>query len=125
MSADLCAGMSQEDWDCIVKQGYTFTIIQAISGGYGINPNLATCVSRAWAAGMAHVDLYAFMCNQCYNNNPPSTLLNELVSTAKNQGIKYGQIWIDVGMILVNYARSSNHEAYFQQSNAAIVGVET
>lgn len=40
LSADLCGSMSDSDWSCLVKEGYTFAIVQAWSGGYGLNPHL-------------------------------------------------------------------------------------
>jgi len=96
MSSDICSSMQQSDWDCLVQSGYTFAIIQAFSGGYGQNPNIASCVSMAWAAGMNHVDMYMFMCPQCSGNSPPASAVQQLISTASSQGIQYGQIWFDV-----------------------------
>jgi len=96
MSADDCSAMSESDWSCLVEHGYTFATVQAWSGGYGLNPNLAECVSDAWDAGMTSVDLYMFLCPQCSGNNPPSGAVNSLIQTVQSQGIQYGKLWFDV-----------------------------
>jgi len=86
MSQELCAAMTQYDWDCLVNQGYEFAIIQTWQGGYEFGGSIATCVNQAWAAGMSHVDVYAFMCPNCYGNYPPGNAVSSIISDLQNAG---------------------------------------
>jgi len=86
-----CTGI---DFSCLVKNGYEFAIIQVWAGGYGVNGNIGTCVNRAWAAGMKHVDIYAFMCPNCAGNNPPTSAMATIKSHMS--GVRFGMLWLDV-----------------------------
>lgn len=44
---------------CLVQHGYSFAIIEAWQGGWGLTTNIGANVRAALAAGMAHVDVYA------------------------------------------------------------------
>jgi len=91
ISAPGCSGI---DWGCLYNNGYRFAIIQAWAGGYQINPNIGSCVDAAWKAGFAHVDVHAFMCNQCSGNNPPNSGIQTIKDTLS--GHKFGMLWFDV-----------------------------
>eukprot|EP01116_Phalansterium_solitarium_P010459 TRINITY_DN2524_c0_g1_i1.p1 TRINITY_DN2524_c0_g1~~TRINITY_DN2524_c0_g1_i1.p1 ORF type:complete len:261 (-),score=86.33 TRINITY_DN2524_c0_g1_i1:64-846(-) len=95
MSADICQSMAPSDWPCIVNQGYTFAIIQGWSGGYGYNSGLSDCVANAWAAGMAHVDVYVFFCPNCDGCSDPAGTIQTMVNNMAGQNIKYGMLWFD------------------------------
>jgi len=95
MSSGICQGMALSDWQCIVNAGYSFAIIQGWQGGYGYNSGLATCVSNAWAAGMAHVDVYLFDCPNCDGTGNPAATVQTMVNNMANQNIKYGMLWFD------------------------------
>jgi hypothetical protein len=53
-------------------------------------------VADAWNAGLAHVDVYAFMCPNCAGNNPPSSAVSSIVNYLSSHGVRYGQLWFDV-----------------------------
>eukprot|EP01120_Amphizonella_sp_Union-15-10_P009730 TRINITY_DN3752_c0_g1_i3.p1 TRINITY_DN3752_c0_g1~~TRINITY_DN3752_c0_g1_i3.p1 ORF type:complete len:210 (-),score=27.08 TRINITY_DN3752_c0_g1_i3:18-647(-) len=73
-----------------------FAIIQAWDGDYQQSQYIAQCVANAWAAGMQHVDVYAFMCPNCGGNNPPSTAIRSLINSLSSQNVKYGMLWFDI-----------------------------
>jgi hypothetical protein len=80
-------------WSCMHTQGnYTFAVIEGWRGGYQLSP-VAGSVANAWNAGFSHVDVYAFMCNQC-NNGPQSA--RALVNYLSTNNVRYGMIWLDV-----------------------------
>ncbi len=107
MSGADCNGMNQADWDCLTKSGYSFAIIQAWEGGYQYTSHIgifktsfifltkskATCVSQSRTAGMAHTDVYAFMCPQCSGNGSPTGAVETIVNNLHNQGVSYGMLW--------------------------------
>jgi hypothetical protein len=66
-----------------------------------------TQVARAWAAGYQHVDVYAFMCNQCDGNGPGA--VQELVQYLQSNQVTFGQIWCAMGMLASCNAPTSPH----------------
>ena len=56
--------VSASTFSCMKNAGFDFAIIQVVDGG-SINTNCPYTVSQAWAGGMAHVDIYAFLCPYC------------------------------------------------------------
>lgn len=104
MSAGICQAMSLGDFQCLVGAGFDFAIIQAWEGGYDFNGGIATCVNNAWAAGMAHVDVYAFLCPNCAYNYPASSAVSSLIQQLNGVGLQgggtgqgyFGMLWFDV-----------------------------
>jgi len=90
MSSPGCQGMTLQNWECLVKNDYHFAIIQTWQGGYKYNPKIAQCVNDAKKAGMAHVDVYAFMCPNCAGNNPPQTAVKEIVDNLRAAKVPFG-----------------------------------
>jgi len=86
--------MDLSDWQCLANSGYNFAVIQAWSGGYGLNSDIGTCISNAYQAGFAHVDVYGFFCPNCDGNNPPNDAISQIVSAVDGTG--YGMLWVDV-----------------------------
>eukprot|EP01103_Thecamoeba_quadrilineata_P006338 TRINITY_DN16063_c0_g1_i1.p1 TRINITY_DN16063_c0_g1~~TRINITY_DN16063_c0_g1_i1.p1 ORF type:complete len:118 (+),score=15.20 TRINITY_DN16063_c0_g1_i1:35-388(+) len=94
ISAGICEeGVSQEIWNCLAQQGLSFASIQVWEGGYEVNQNIGGCVGGAWAAGFSHVDVYAFLCPNCYGNNPPNYALSEIRNTLTSEGVNFGMLW--------------------------------
>jgi hypothetical protein len=118
MSSDICGSMSQYDWDCFVNAGYSFAIIQTWQGGYGFDSNIANCVNDAWAAGMAHVDVYAFLCPNCNYNYPASSAINSLLSSLNNAGLTpgsdFGMLWFDVEQCSGCWNDADSNAAFLQ-----------
>eukprot|EP01121_Diplochlamys_sp_Union-15-3_P006484 TRINITY_DN1697_c0_g1_i1.p1 TRINITY_DN1697_c0_g1~~TRINITY_DN1697_c0_g1_i1.p1 ORF type:complete len:222 (+),score=39.59 TRINITY_DN1697_c0_g1_i1:56-721(+) len=121
MSQAQCASATLSDWQCIVKSGYTFAIIEAWDGGYGQNPNIASCVANAWAAGMNHVDVYVFICPNCGGNNPASSAISGLISSLSSQGVNYGMMWFDIEQCSGCWNDAASNVAFIQDGvNAAV-----
>lgn len=94
VSGTICEAMTIGDFQCLNGQGYSFGIIQTWMGGYGFNPSVGGCVSDAWKAGFAHVDVYIFMCPNCEGNGDPAAVVNTAVDNLK--GVNYGMMWFDI-----------------------------
>lgn len=62
-------------------------------GGYEINTSIKKCTDHAWKAGLAHVDVYAFMCPECTGNNPPKSAVDRLVDYLHREDVKFGMLW--------------------------------
>jgi len=96
ISSATCQTITLSDWQCLIRNGYTFAIIETFDGGYQMNNNIAQCVGNAWRAGMKHVDVYAFLCPNCNGNTPASSAVNRIISTLKSEGVQYGMFWFDI-----------------------------
>eukprot|EP01090_Pellita_catalonica_P014981 TRINITY_DN393_c0_g1_i1.p1 TRINITY_DN393_c0_g1~~TRINITY_DN393_c0_g1_i1.p1 ORF type:complete len:234 (-),score=24.17 TRINITY_DN393_c0_g1_i1:78-779(-) len=95
ISSPISKSIDQSHWDCLKSHGnYLYAIIQGYQGGYGLNTFIDTAVARAWAGGMEHVDVYAFMCKNCYKNGPSA--VKELVDFLAAHHVKHGMIWLDI-----------------------------
>jgi len=96
ISRDTCnsIGGSGSVWSCLISNGISFAVVEAWNGGFGYGSNTAACVSGAWNAGFAHVDVYAFMCNQC--NNDPKQSISTLVQDLQADSVQFGTLWMDV-----------------------------
>ena len=123
ISSGISQTISQSGWSCLRTQGnYTFAIIEVRlclsiihcylvvcvilfplclifllkgwQGGYGQNTFLSTAVARAWAGGMQHVDVYAFMCPRCSGNGVSG--VQSLVNYLRTNGVRFGMIWMDI-----------------------------
>jgi len=90
------ASCSSVDFGCLMNDGYVFSIIETWNGGYGYNNEIQTCVENAWNAGMYHVDVYVFMCPQCYGNSDAASVVNTVYNNLNNAGVQYGMLWFDV-----------------------------
>jgi len=89
------AGLS--NFQCWVRNGFTFAIIQVWVGGiYHPNPKTAQVVADAWAAGMDAVDVYVWMCPNCQDNNPPESVADKIKAYLVDNKVKYGMLWFDV-----------------------------
>lgn len=91
-----CNKLSLGDWQCMVNNGKSFAIVEAYDGGYHYGESVASCVGNAWAAGMAHVDIYGFFCPNCNGNNPCGSAVNSMLDSLSSQGVRYGGVWLDV-----------------------------
>jgi hypothetical protein len=84
------------NYDCLASSNRLFGIIQTWSGGLGYNNDIKTCTDAAWSAGMNHVDVYLYICNNCYGNSDPSSVVSQVYNNLKNQGVQYGMFWFDI-----------------------------
>jgi len=90
---DISTLVSTSNFGCLKSNGYTFAIMRCYRSTGSVDPNCAGSVTNAWAAGLAHVDVYLFPCFSCGN---PAGQVSTLVTYLKNNNVKYGQLWLDI-----------------------------
>jgi len=84
---------SQDTFNCLAENGKEFLIVQIWEGGYGINSDFVGNWQKAKAAGIQYVDGYAFVCNNC-DNNDPENVCSSIRQTLPD-GFD-GMIWLDI-----------------------------
>ncbi len=80
-------------FQCMKKEGNEFMIIQAWGGSHMINPYYVQNYKNAKAAGISQIDIYAFACNNCSNNQPQTVIT--AIKASLPAGFD-GTLWIDV-----------------------------
>jgi len=95
-SAQIGEGLNSGDFTCLKSNGMDFAVIQTWQGGYQWNSAIAANVEDAWKAGLAHVDVYIFMCPNCEANSNGADVVKTVVDGLSSKGVKYGMIWFDV-----------------------------
>eukprot|EP01122_Echinamoeba_exundans_P015517 TRINITY_DN7393_c0_g1_i1.p1 TRINITY_DN7393_c0_g1~~TRINITY_DN7393_c0_g1_i1.p1 ORF type:complete len:228 (-),score=33.66 TRINITY_DN7393_c0_g1_i1:83-766(-) len=117
-------GANPSTWSCLKNNGYSFAIIQAWEGGYQFTANLNACVKQAWAAGMAHVDVYMFICPNCRNNNPENAVAT-VVNSLRGNGTNFGMLWFDVEQCTGCWNDNASNQQFLQRAinQAAKMGV--
>ncbi|ELR23388.1 Lysozyme, putative [Acanthamoeba castellanii str. Neff] len=118
-----CASITPAQWRCLREQeGFSFAIIEAWNGGFQLNQKLAYCVSNAWAAGFAHVDIvhyYAFLCPNCGGNNPPANAVSAIDNYLKSNNVQYGQLWFDIEQCTGCWNDDASNFAFIKQAVAS------
>ena len=65
IGVDISQYTSTSDFACLRRNGFDFAIVRGYQSVNRVDPNVAASVANAWAAGMAHVDVYMFPCPTC------------------------------------------------------------
>jgi GH25 family lysozyme M1 (1,4-beta-N-acetylmuramidase) len=107
---DISTLVSTSAFGCLKSNGYTFAIMRCYRSTGSIDPNCASSVANAWAAGMAHVDVYLFPCFSCGN---PAGQVSTLFNYLKSNNVRYGQIWLDIEGPGVYWGSSQSANANF------------
>ncbi|EGG20940.1 component of the counting factor complex [Cavenderia fasciculata] len=120
VDADTSGTITLSQFQCLAQQNEKI-IIEAWSGGIGLNKNLAAAYQRATAAKL-QVDLYAFFCSKCDGNNPVSNPIKTLKSYFMENDINFGTLWIEVEQCDGCWSGSVSENAQFvvQTVKAAI-----
>eukprot|EP01112_Ceratiomyxa_fruticulosa_P020680 TRINITY_DN7129_c0_g1_i5.p1 TRINITY_DN7129_c0_g1~~TRINITY_DN7129_c0_g1_i5.p1 ORF type:complete len:219 (-),score=33.28 TRINITY_DN7129_c0_g1_i5:92-748(-) len=90
---DLSQATSQASFDCLHQNGYDFAVVRCYQSVGRVDPNCGDSVNRAWASGMAHVDVYLFPCFSCGN---PAGQVSATISYLRNNNVKFGMLWFDI-----------------------------
>eukprot|EP00118_Oscarella_pearsei_P000054 m.4085 g.4085 ORF g.4085 m.4085 type:complete len:239 (+) comp10183_c0_seq1:76-792(+) len=93
MGVDVSAVVSRSAFECLKSTGYSYAIVRAHHSNGGVDKNAPTTIANAWAAGFSHVDAYLFPCYRC---GDPAGQASETASYLKNQGTRYGTLWLDI-----------------------------
>lgn len=64
---DVSQPTSSSDFNCMLNNGYTFTIVRVYCSSGHTDSNGPTTISNAWAGGQHYVDGYIFPCYSCGN----------------------------------------------------------
>eukprot|EP01087_Luapelamoeba_hula_P023879 TRINITY_DN88_c0_g1_i1.p1 TRINITY_DN88_c0_g1~~TRINITY_DN88_c0_g1_i1.p1 ORF type:complete len:217 (-),score=18.94 TRINITY_DN88_c0_g1_i1:41-691(-) len=94
LGVDISQPTSQGSFQCMRNAGYSFVVVRAyLSLG---RPDSAApgSVAAAWAAGMAHVDVYMFPCPTC--GSSAASQMAQLVQFLNSNRVRYGMIWLDI-----------------------------
>eukprot|EP00698_Gefionella_okellyi_P006284 TRINITY_DN15669_c0_g1_i1.p1 TRINITY_DN15669_c0_g1~~TRINITY_DN15669_c0_g1_i1.p1 ORF type:complete len:222 (-),score=28.71 TRINITY_DN15669_c0_g1_i1:58-693(-) len=90
---DVSSLVSRSDFECLKRNGFDFAVMRGWEELGRVDPNAASTVANAWAAGFAHVDLYFFPCWTCGN---AAGQVRDAVQGWHSRGIKYGMMWFDI-----------------------------
>jgi len=90
---DVSSPISVSAFQCLKNNGYDFAIVRCWQSNGVPDPNCPSTVANAWAAGMAHVDVYMFPCFGCGN---PSGQVADALQFIRSNGVRFGQFWFDI-----------------------------
>lgn len=90
---DFFAASSTATLTCFKNKGHTFLIPRGYRSIGALDPNVVSNIKNAWAVGFKYVDAYIFPCYKCGNG---AGQVQTLVSKLRNEGAKFGMIWLDI-----------------------------
>eukprot|EP01089_Gocevia_fonbrunei_P014493 TRINITY_DN3983_c0_g1_i7.p1 TRINITY_DN3983_c0_g1~~TRINITY_DN3983_c0_g1_i7.p1 ORF type:complete len:216 (-),score=55.47 TRINITY_DN3983_c0_g1_i7:314-961(-) len=90
---DVSQRTSRSSFECLKGRGIDFAVVRAFESIGRPDPNAPGTVADAWAAGLAHVDVYMFPCPTCGN---PAGQVNSLMNFLHSNSVRYGMIWLDI-----------------------------
>ena len=90
---DFSTAFSTATLSCIKSKGYTYVIPRGYRSSGSVDPNISYNIKNSWAAGFKYVDAYIFPCYSCGNG---AGQVQALVSKLRNDGAKFGMIWLDI-----------------------------
>ena len=64
---DVSARTYTSSFECMVSNGYIFTIVRVYQSSGHTDPNGPSTINDAWSGGMSYVDGYIFPCYSCGN----------------------------------------------------------
>jgi len=109
---DVSSYVSESAFSCLRSNGFSFAVVRCWESTGHADPNCPGTVSNAWAAGLAHVDVYFFPCYFCGN---AAGQVKSAVSFLHSHGTKFGMLWFDIeGPQYWSSSQSAN--AQFMQS---------
>ncbi|CAG9312155.1 unnamed protein product [Blepharisma stoltei] len=107
LEIDTSALTSQSSFECLIKQGYSGTILRGYTSYGAVDPNVVSSMKNALAAGMYLVDVYMFPCVPCGN---PSGQVQELWDAISSLVPLHRSlnIWVQVTQYAWNKSQSYN-----------------
>jgi len=121
LGVDVSTAVPQSDWTCLKNAGYAFAVVRCYRSSGSVDPNCASNVKYAKAAGIKNVDVYLFPCFSCGN---PAGQVSATVSYLKNNSVPYGELWLDVEG---TWGSTSASQSFFSGlvSETKVLGVTT
>ncbi|MDP2434536.1 MAG: GH25 family lysozyme [archaeon] len=126
---DISQLTSTGSFQCLVSNGYHFTVVRAYQSNGVPDPNCPASVANAWAGGMSYVDVYFFPCPTC--SASAGSQIDQAVQALRNSNVKFGQFWLDIEGTQYWTGSQSANQAFFQglvsaaHSNGLNLGVYT
>jgi len=90
---DISTGVSTSQFQCLVADNLTFTIVRGWLSLGRPDTNVVPTVAAAWAGGMSHVDVYMFPCQSCGN---AAGQAESFINYLETNGVKFGTAWLDI-----------------------------
>lgn len=143
LGVDVSQGYNKDSWSCLYKNGVRFAIPRVYKSTGAVDPNGASNVNNAHAAGIKYVDGYIFPCYSCGN---PEAQMDATISNLANHGImlhsnttilqknvgaSVGMLWIDVEGTSYWSSNTSNNVNFIDrmikegQKKGATIGIYT
>jgi GH25 family lysozyme M1 (1,4-beta-N-acetylmuramidase) len=89
---DISQWCGSNTWSCLKNNGYSFAIVRNFQETCNVDPNGVHSVANAWAAGIAHVDIYLYPSYRC--SKGPVNQVNECIDSMGS--VPFGQLWFDI-----------------------------
>lgn len=89
---DLSSWCGESTWGCLKSKGYSFGIVREYEEICAVDPNGVHSVANAWAAGIAHVDIYLYPAIAC--GTSPETQVDQTIDSMGS--IPFGMLWFDI-----------------------------
>jgi hypothetical protein len=106
---DISVAAATSDLACMVKQGYNSIVVRCFRSIGSVDPNCASNVANAHAAGFDTVDIYMY---PSFKNGNPYAQMSALINYTQQNGVKYNTLWLDVEG---TWGATSDNVAFFNQ----------
>jgi len=84
---------SQGAFSCLRSNGFDFAIVRGYESVGASDPNSPASVANAWAAGLAHVDVYFF---PALHHIGAAASVQQFHTFAQSHRMRFGMIWFDI-----------------------------
>ena len=108
---DVSQSVSESQWKCLQSPGgqgpVEFAIVRVYRSSGTLDPNGASSIIAAKAAGIKYVDGYIFPCVTC---GDPEGQVRDTKSGLENAGAEYGMLWYDIERYAWSSDKISNQD---------------
>lgn len=89
---DISQWAGQSTFSCFKSKGYSFAVVRNYCQTCRVDPNGVHSVANAWAAGIAHVDIYLYPSWTC--SWSAAQQVDQAIDSMGS--VPFGQLWFDV-----------------------------
>lgn len=90
---DVSTPVSESAFRCLKGNGFDFAVSRCWHSSGTVDHNVVDTVASAWAAGLAHVDVYMFPCPTCGNAKGQ---VADAVKYLRDNDVRFGMYWFDI-----------------------------
>ena len=94
LGIDTADEYTQDQWNCLKGKGYEFAVIRCYRSLGSVDPNCASSVQKARAAGFKKIDIYAFPDIE----TDAAQQMKDLKAHVDANNITFGKLWLDIEM---------------------------